>query len=427
MFEWERSTAFPSPFQWEVSDMSSRKLEASIKKIDRVFDKMRRKGLSVGERRASDRTIQTYTDMMKGFMRSAHKEFGVSDVSKITKEQVEELFQKRIDLYHDGDMSQAFNLKTLAASITSFNLGVQETNVFSYDNKFVVGDIQEIRELMREQQVVRKSKASTVLRATPLECESVLQNIKDSGYDTNTRDVAYNAAKISLETGGRISAILKLRPSDIKITTKNGKEIYQVEFYKDKGGLTRSVEIAKESAEYLMSLAHGKKPNQRIFETKRNDGTYKSVKELRKEVSKVIASAGEHLTRQEPVKVKDKDGKEKIVFVTKKASAHMFRKAFAMAETKKFLDMFASKSVRKRYVKARIKEDSRLKDKLDTLKDRINKHIPKDQRKEKGRKLTKEEYAIFFASVSLGHFRNEIIGSFYTTLNEVKGYYDKLK
>lgn len=402
--------------------MSSKKLEASIKKIDKVFDKMKRKGISVGGGRVSDRTIQTYTDMMKGFMRSAHKEFGVSDVSKITKEQVEELFQKRIDLYHDGDTSQAFNLKTLAASITSFNLGVQETNVFSYDNKFAVGDMQEVRESMKEQHVIRKSKASTVIRGTPSECDSTLDNIKDSGYDTYTREMTYHVCKLSMLTGGRITSLLKLRASDFTINEEKSK----ITFHNDKGGLTRSVEISKDTASYLQELTRGKKPNERIFRPKREDGTYKSYKETRKAISKVISKAGEHLTRQEPVKLKDKNGKEKIVFVTKKMSAHSFRKAFAMSETKQFYDKFSSKSAMKQYVAARIAEDPKIKEKLDTLKDRINKHIPPAERHKKGRDLTREELAIFFTSVSLGHFRNDVITAFYTTSNEVLSYYNKL-
>ena len=55
----------------------------------------------------------------------------------------------------------------------------------------------------------------------------------------------------------------------------------------------------------------------------------------------------------------------------------------------------------------------------------MNKHIPAAERHKQGRDLTREEYAIFLASVSLGHFRNDVITAFYTTANEVKNYYDK--
>ncbi|WP_349346912.1 hypothetical protein [Priestia megaterium] len=93
----------------------------------------------------------------------------------------------------------------------------------------------------------------------------MLKNIKDSGYDTKTRNVAYNVAKVSLETGGRISALLKLKSSDIQIVNENENERCKITFYKDKGGLTRTVEVSKETGQYLSSLTQGKKPNQRIL------------------------------------------------------------------------------------------------------------------------------------------------------------------
>ncbi|MGM2853637.1 hypothetical protein, partial [Bacillus cereus group sp. Bce028] len=66
-----------------------------------------------------------------------------------------------------------------------------------------------------------------------------------------------------------------------------------------------------------------------------------------------------------------------------------------------------------------IREDSKLKQKLDAARERINK-----DRKEP-RELTREEYAIFFTSVSLGHFRNSVIKDFYADLDEVMEYYEE--
>ena len=104
-----------------------------------------------------------------------------------------------------------------------------------------------------------------MLHATSAECESVLKNIKDSGYDTKTRNVTYNVTKVSLETGGLISAILQLRPSDIQIVNENENERCKITFYKDKSGLIRTVEVSKETGQYFSSLTQGKKPNQRIL------------------------------------------------------------------------------------------------------------------------------------------------------------------
>ncbi|WP_176525785.1 tyrosine-type recombinase/integrase [Bacillus sp. AFS001701] len=394
--------------------LDPKRLEASIKKIDKVFDKMSRKGISVGGGRVSDRTIKTYKDMVTSLVRECHTRFKVSDISNISNAQVNVIIQDKIDLFHGADTSQAYNLKTLVAALKFFNLGVQETNVFSYDNKFSIGEPDKIREVMKKQYVIRKSKASKVLRATPEECQSVLDNIKKSGYSTDTREVAYNVSNVAFKTGGRVSAILRLRPRDI-----NFKE-NTITFKKDKGGLTRTVRLSDETMKYLASLVKGKKDHQPIFTLKREeDGTFKSVEEIRKEISKVVAEAGAHLTRTEMVKMKDKDGKHILVPVEKKASLHIFRKGFAVERTGEYYNQFPTKSSIDSYVSKRGEENPKIIEKLKIVRERINKD------RTTKRDLTREEYAIFFTSVDLGHFRNDVITSFYTTFKEVQEYYNK--
>lgn len=391
-----------------------KRLEASLKKIDKVFDKMSRKGLSVGGGLVSYRTTSTYKDMVKSFARECHSRFKVSDISNISNEQVNEIIQDKIDLFHDGDTSQAYNLKTLVAALKFFNLGVQETNVFSYENKFSVGEPDKIREVMKKQYVIRKSKASKVLRATPEQCLSVLENIKKSGYSTDTREIAYNVSRIALETGGRASAILRLRPRNISFKENT------ITFEGDKGGLNRTVRLSDDTMKYLASLVEGKKDQQPIFTSRREeDGTFKPVEEIRKEISKIVADAGAHLTTTEMVKMKNKDGKHILVPVEKKASLHIFRKGFAVERTGEYYDQFPTKSAIDRYVATRGKENPKILEKLKVVRERINKD------RTTKRDLTREEYAIFFTSVDLGHFRNDVILAFYTTFKEVKEYYNK--
>jgi integrase len=392
----------------------SKKLNSSLNKIEKVFEKMYHKGISVSGDRMSERTVKTYTDMMKALVRDVYEEFGVENVWEIKDEHVNQIIQRRIDSYHDGNTKEAYNLKTLLAAMKSFNLGVVETNIFK--EKFEIGDPDEVRDTLKEQNVIRKSRASTVLRATPEECLSVLENIKNRGYDTDTREIAYHVGKIGLETGGRISAILRLRAGDIAaIDSEKGT----ITFTRDKGGLTRTVQVSKETAEYLQKLKTGKKEDQFIFSSKRANGTFKSIKEVRKEVSKIISDAGRHLTRKELVKLKDKDGNYKMVEVEKKFSSHCFRKAFALERTNQYYQKFSSKSAIDKFVSQQIKENPKIKEKLDIVRERINRtrKTPRD--------LTREEYAIFFTSVDLGHFRNDVITAFYTTFREVQDYYSK--
>lgn len=403
----------------------SKKLKASNKKIDKIFEKMFHKGISV--RRAewdgkgkepsgmSKNTVKTYSDLVKSLLRDANQRYGIADISKLSEDMVKQIVQDKVDDYHiNENMHQASNLKGYAAAIKAFNLGVQETNIFKNDKKFIIADADEIRDSLKEQNVFRRSSASPVLRATPKECLEVLENIKSKGYNTDTRKIAYLAGKISLETGGRISAILRLRVGDINVTDN------KITFVDDKGGKTRTVEVDKEAALFLSALQAGKKENQRLFTPKRTDGTFKSVKETRKEVSSIISDAGKHLTRVEQINIKDADGNRKLVDVERNFTTHSFRKGFAMERTQEYIEKFSTKKELDDYVAARIAEDPKLKEKLNMVRDRIN-----DSRTGKPRDLKIYEYAIFFCSVDLGHYRNDVITAFYTTFKELLAYYDE--
>jgi integrase len=431
-FSWKWGQSWSPFFNWVVITVAdSKKIKASNKKIDKIFEKMLHKGISV--RRAewdgkgkepsgmSKNTVKTYSDLVKSLLRDANQRYGIADISKLNEDMVNQIVQDKVDDYHiNENMHQASNLKGYAAAIKAFNLGVQETNIFKNDKKFIIADADEIRDSLKEQNVFRRSSASPVLRATPKECLEVLENIKSKGYDTETRKIAYLAGKISLETGGRISAILRLRASDINVTDN------KITFVDDKGGKTRTVEVDKEAALFLSHLQAGKKGNQRLFTPKRTDGTFKSVKETRKEVSSIISDAGAHLNRTEVIKIRDRELDKngnvqyKYVDVERNFTTHSFRKGFAMERTQEYLDKFTTKKELDDYVAARIAEDPKLKEKLNMVRDRIN-----ETREGKPRNLKIYEYAIFFCSVDLGHYRNDVITAFYTTFKELLAYYDE--
>jgi integrase len=392
----------------------SRSLEASLKRIDEVFEKCFRNGITPGGGRWGENTKETYSDLVKSLNKDLYEEFGKPKIEKASPEEVNQLMQKRIDAYHSGSLKEASNLKTMASAVNAFQKGVQETNV--YKKEFTLMDTKDFRENLKEQNVLRHSAASPTLRATPDECKEVLENIKSGGYQTPTREMSFHVGRISMATGGRISSVLKLRVGDFKLDSKTN----EIRFYKDKGGLTRSVRIGSETAKYLEKLADGKREDQRIFSMTNSDGKFKSIQTMRKEISKVIEKAGEHLGRKEEVTVKDKDGKKKTVEVKRKFTHHSFRKSFALERTKEYVDKFSSKSAVKKYNAERIKADPKLKQKLETLKERINKHRDKD------RELKPSELAIFYASVDMGHFRNDVITAWYTSFKEVEAYYNEV-
>ncbi|MGF9893526.1 tyrosine-type recombinase/integrase [Priestia megaterium] len=395
----------------------SQKLNASLTKIERVFEKMYHKKIYVGKSPMSESTTKVYADLTIALMREVHNKYGVSDITKVTKEHIAELFQERIDRYHDSNTNEASNLNSIVSAITAFNSGVKETNIFKRELEF--GDPKGMRDSLREQNVFRNSRASRTLRATPGEAMEVIYKIKQSGYDTRTRNTAAAVSQISFGTGGRISSILKLTPSDIEIDEKTNK----IRFLKDKGGLTRSVEITdKDTLQFLKGLTEGKKPNERLFSFKRKDGTFLSVAEMRKSVTTVITNAGRDLARTEKVKVKDRDGKYKYVSVPRKFTPHSFRKAFALQRCHDYLKKIPSDPVKlQQYVQQLKDSDDKLKRKIETMEKRIN------ASRKSHRSLRHDEVAIFLVSVDLGHFRKDIVTSFYTTFSEVQKYYDEVK
>lgn len=398
----------------------SRKLEASMKKIDKVYHKMFLKKISVKgeiegeEKRYSENTIQTYSDMLKAMMNVVHREFGISDIRKVEDQHVRAIVEKRVDGFFDGNLSESWNVKTMLSAIKAFNLGVEKTSIFK-SNKFQIADVDSIKKELRDQNVYRYSKSSSVLRATPGECDFVLEQIKSQGYMTGTREMAYHASKIARLTGGRISSILDLKASDIAIADN------KIHFIGDKGGLSRSVKIDKETADYLQSLKQGKGENQDIFTAKRKNGTFKKKSVMRREIERVVKDAGSSLSRMEKVIMKDREGNKKIVEIEKNFTFHAFRKGYALERIQYYIKKYPTMSAMKRYVRERIKENDKIKGKLDVARDRINKD------RSENRKLTLEEYAVFFCSVDLGHFRNSIIKDFYSDLEEVLDYYNEEK
>ncbi|MED4286319.1 site-specific integrase [Priestia megaterium] len=394
----------------------TQKLNASLTKIEKVFEKMYHKKIYVGKSPMSESTVKVYADLTIALMRDVHRKYGVSDITKVKKEQVAELFQERIDKYHDSHTNEASNLNSIVSAVTAFTEGVKETNIFKRELEF--GDPKGMRNSLREQNVFRNSRASRTLRATPGEAMEVIRNIKQSGYDTRTRNTAAAVSQISLGTGGRISSILKLTPADIEIDEKTNK----IRFLKDKGGLTRSVEITdKDTLQFLKGLTEGKKPNERLFSFKRKDGTFLSVAEMRKSVTNIITNAGRDLARTEKVKVKDRDGNYKYVSVPRKFTPHSFRKSFALQRCHEYLRKIPSDPKKlQEYVQQLKDSDPKLKSKIETMEKRIN------ASRNTVRQLRHDEVAIFLVSKDLGHFRKDIVTSFYTTFAEVQKYYDEV-
>ncbi|MFK3961919.1 tyrosine-type recombinase/integrase [Guptibacillus hwajinpoensis] len=394
-----------------------KKLNSSIKKIYKVFEKMKHKSISVSGRKIADGTYdKTYPETIAKLLNEAYEQNGISDISQLNEGLFKEMIQKRVNDYHqNANTSQTSNINSILAAVKSFNLGIQETNVFKNDKKFSLGDTDEIREINKKQHIRRYASTSKTLRANPEQCEKVLENIANTGYKTETRELAYHISKISYLTGARVTAALNLKSRDIDI------EANKITFFKDKGGLTRTIQVGEETATYLKSLQRGLQPHQNLFLYKRQDGTKKSVEEVRKAVEGVVSKAGKEFAVVDRVKIRDQDGKFKYVDVEKEFKVHSFRKGFCVNRTYEYLEKFSSKNALDDYIEQRIAQDPKIEGKLDNLYQRINKNL------KKSRDIKVSEYAIFFTSVDIGHFRNDVIGQYYTTYQEVKDYFDNKK
>lgn len=378
---------------------------------------MKHKGISVSGRKINDNTYdEIYPKTLEKLLLDANQYYGVRDISELDDDLLRSLINRRVkDFHSNGNTKQSSNINSILAAVKSFNYGVQETNVFKNDKKFSLGDTDAIRKDLGKANVRRYSRNSTTLRATPEQCEKVLENIKTQGYKNKTRELAYHISYIAYKTGSRISAALKLRADDIDV---NGTKIT---FFKDKGGLTRTVDIDKETADYLKELKKGRRGDQKIFLTQRKDGTKKSIEETRKAINRIVENAGKEFTRVDREKMRDEKGNFRYVEVTKTFKSHAFRKGFCVNRTYEYLKKFENPKEMNDYIKKRVEEDPRIGDKLRNLYQRINKsrHSP--------RNIKPQEYAVFFTSVDVGHFRVDVLNQYYTTYKEVKAYFDGKK
>ncbi|WP_044338090.1 site-specific integrase [Rossellomorea aquimaris] len=391
----------------------SRKLEASLKKVDNVFQKMYRNKITLKSRDKgswSETTLDTYRDEVYSILRKVYSEYGVSDVTKIKGYMIESIFYEKINSVHKQRYS-AYSLKKSISALVALNHGIEQTNVFK--RKFSLGDPSKFRDIVKEQNIKRISKTSQTLRATPEECKSVLSELKTIGHQTINREMTLTVAEVMYRTGGRINSVLRLKKKNISIDDN------KLTFWKDKGGLSRTIEISDETKEYLKNITEGKKDEERLFVSKKRDGTFKSMRQTAKEIEKLIRNAAKHLDRSELVRVKNNEGNYKEILVNRKFTPHSFRKSFALTRAGEYYERFSTKQSIDNYVRAKIAENNKIKEKLDSLRFRINKN------RNRKRDLNREEYAIFFTSIDLGHFRNDVILSYYTSFKEVQEYLKK--
>ena len=395
----------------------SKKLEQSLKKIDKLFEKMKYNNISTNDdRNVSYGTYKTYADQVKAVLRQAHKEFGIERIEDLTIDMFNEMLDERIARYHNGKFSESSNINSKISAISGFIIGFEKTNVFRKTKdvaafaKFNKDVMKEMRAYVKECEVVRRGSDSTVLRANKQQALSVIKDIQKDGYDKENRRKAADIALLTFMTGARVSSALKIRVEDINFDEK------YVLMKNAKGGLDYAVQMNSDSIKVLERLVDGLGPKQRLFEFKRKDGSYMSIEGARKVVSRYVEQSGQ-ASEQTVKKVhKDQHGVEKIVEAKSTFTHHSLRKAFAHETMVRYINEIKTKDDIKMELEKLTKVDPKVKGKFDRLVRRGNKYRNKKTLPLKD--ISLRAAIIFFTSVQLGHYRNDIVVSHYCSYKE---------
>ena len=377
-----------------------------------------------------DSTIRTYKGLVKSVVSEIRERENIVELNEITDDMFKDLLQERIDLYNDGQLKEASNIKPILSAFNFFNNAMEKTDVFPKEEKCRIGDIKEIRAQLEEERVIRKTRASSNLRATHDQAATVIDNLKNQGHKGNqNRQEIAKLAQFSLYTGARVSDAIDLVAKDIRFS---GDRAF-VLFRDSKGELSRQVEEdIPERVKFLRELKEGKKPNQPVFARLKQDGTFKSKESFRKEVAKYVKDAGDHLTQTTHVRKKNADGSVSYIPVQQNFTHHSFRKAYTNERIAYYYHKFTTGGVDpKEYMKYRMNENKFIQErqgiknmpdlekKMRDLQNRINKNRTSGRRD-----LLLPEICVFFASTDIGHFRNSVVNEYYSDWNEAAETYN---
>ncbi|WP_283746244.1 hypothetical protein [Bacillus cereus] len=407
----------------------SNKLEASLKKIEKVFERSYREGYTSKKGKSSGKwaegAMETYRDLVKSCMREIYRTHGIADITKVKQEHIMGMIDRRVSGFQQGNTKEASNIKTIIHALHGFQNGAVKSGVFKKEINLI--DKKAALQHCTDYDVRRKSDFSTTYGASASECLTVLDNIK--GMRSHLAEAAYHIGKITLLSAGRHAAVLKLKVKDIQIDEKRGT----VQFLGDKGNKNNVAHlVGKETAEYFKSLTKDKGADQNLFTITNQRGTrkgeIKSSRQIEREMNKIYAKAGAHLTREHKTYIRipngsytDKNGnkktrwKRKTVTVTQTFSHHSFRKGFAAGRLMDYLQ--SSKTTIDKEIARRIRED----------KDGIVKAKLKEVEERRGRALYLDEKAVFLTSLDLFHYREDIVTMFYTTHQEVEAYLQEIR
>lgn len=394
----------------------------SNKKMRKMFEKMAYNRVSTGDERKgkkkylSESSMEGYGDQMEGMLKEANRRFGIKRFEDFSPAMFESIIQDLIDEFKKTG-GKASSINTKISAIRAFHRGVAETNIYrttknrddshllEFHQKYLDG----LREKIKGDKVVRSGPKSTVLRATEEQALKVIENIQQGGYNTTNRKIVVDVAFLSLVTGGRVGSCLRMKAKDLDFENKT------ITMVKAKGGLTYYVDMRDKDIPLLKGILGSLKPNQQLFELKTKEGRIMSTEEGRKLVHRYVSEAG-----------------KEFAVDNKRFSTHSLRKAFARRNMEDYIDKIKTQTNVEAEVRRLSERDSKVAVKYESLYKRFNNYrIEKNEEIEKNNKknltsveklplneVSVKEAVIFFTSIQMGHFRNDVVSSYYSNYNE---------
>lgn len=390
-------------------------LEQEFKRIEQVFERMMSEKLFVVKgRNASFHTYtKNYPRTLKTLLRKANKDLGVEMMDQLTESDVRILLKERIENYHQyKKMSESYNIASILSALTAFQKGVLEFgDIYEKWNEI---DYIKMRKWVQSSQVVRRGNASSTMRATPDQALAVIENLRNTGNKVKNRELVIDMAILSLATGARISSLCTLRKRDLDL------EKGICHFKNAKGGKDYDAFIDPDLLDEVKRIVNGLAHIEKVFLWKKRNGKLMSVEKITDTVQYYIKRATTNMYKLQRTRYKDRDEILTYETIRTNFTFHSFRKAYAFKRLLHYVETFSSFAAVREWEDDIFERSPNTLHKINSLYNRANKHRRGKGAKQRALKL--EEYAIFAASVDIGHGRNDVIGQFYADLDAVKKY-----
>ena len=390
-------------------------MKNEFKRIEQVFERMMEEKIFVID--ARDASYHTYTKIyprtIKTLLRRANKAFGVTQMDQLTEFDIRILLTERVENYHQHHkFSESYNIFSILAALKAFQKGVMTfEDIYEEWNKI---DYKKLRDWIRNNQIVRRGKSSSTMRATPEQALSVIESLKNTGNKVKNREMIIDMAILSLATGARISSLYTIRKRDIDV------EKGICHFKNAKGGKDYDAFIDPDLLDEVKRMLNGLASKDKLFIWRKKNGQLMSAEKVTDTVQYYMKRATINMYKLQRTRYKDREEVLTYETIRTKFTFHSFRKAYTFKRLVHYVETFKTFADVRNWKEAVLKRNPNILYKMNALYNRANKH--RIRKRTKKRELKLEEYAIFAASLDLGHERNDVIGQFYVDLEMVKKY-----